>query len=289
MMVDPDLLIAEFGDAAAKVGIEGWPCQLRSETLPAPHQKPMLPPGEGAVYVFAISAAHGRTAPMRRRNGPEGRQSRTEQQAAVQALALPPHRPDDSHSGAEPAGSPDPVAVAGDPGPRCRDLRRLDAQQSRSHPFIHARRLRARSCRPGGLRVVPESAAPSRASRSEARKSYSSRIQQRHRLRATPPDFHRFADRPQRPPTTLLPGVRIEGSGVQIPSAPPRSEADFERATVPFFLRTAQVQQPLGVRPPRSVPRSKAPPGSGRGLLLTPVLTAALSGGDGSPYGAGGV
>jgi hypothetical protein len=59
----PSRLIAEFGDAAAKVGIEGWPCQLRSEALPAPHQKPMLPPGEGAVYVFAISAAHGRSAP----------------------------------------------------------------------------------------------------------------------------------------------------------------------------------------------------------------------------------
>jgi hypothetical protein len=62
-MVDPDVLIAEFGDAADKVAIEGWPCQLRSEALAAPHQKPVLPPGEGAVYVFAISAAYGRSAP----------------------------------------------------------------------------------------------------------------------------------------------------------------------------------------------------------------------------------
>jgi hypothetical protein len=62
-MVDPKVLIAEFGHSAAKVGIEGWPCQLRSEVLPAPHQKPTLPPGEGAVYVFAISAVHGRSAP----------------------------------------------------------------------------------------------------------------------------------------------------------------------------------------------------------------------------------
>jgi hypothetical protein len=62
-MVDPSVLIAEFGDAAAKVGIEGWPCPLRFEVRPAPHQKPVLPPGEGAVYVFAISAAYGRLAP----------------------------------------------------------------------------------------------------------------------------------------------------------------------------------------------------------------------------------
>jgi hypothetical protein len=32
VMIDPDVLIAEFGDAAAKAGIEGWPCQLRPET-----------------------------------------------------------------------------------------------------------------------------------------------------------------------------------------------------------------------------------------------------------------
>ena len=63
VMVDPGVLIAEFGDAATRVGLEGWPCQLRSEALPAPHQKPVLPHGEGAVYVFAISAAYGRSAP----------------------------------------------------------------------------------------------------------------------------------------------------------------------------------------------------------------------------------
>jgi hypothetical protein len=62
VMVDPDLLIAEFGDAAAKAGIQGWPCQLTADTCPAPHQKPDLPPGKGAVYVFAISAAYGRSA-----------------------------------------------------------------------------------------------------------------------------------------------------------------------------------------------------------------------------------
>jgi hypothetical protein len=36
VMVDPSVLIAEFGEDAAKAQIEGWPCQLRSETLPAP-------------------------------------------------------------------------------------------------------------------------------------------------------------------------------------------------------------------------------------------------------------
>jgi hypothetical protein len=62
-MTDPDILIAEFGEPAAKARIEGWPCPLRSETLPAPHEKPVLPPGDAAVYVFAISTAYGRSAP----------------------------------------------------------------------------------------------------------------------------------------------------------------------------------------------------------------------------------
>jgi hypothetical protein len=63
MITDPDILITEFGEAAAKAGIEGWPCPLRSETLPAPHMKPVLPPGEAAIYVFAVSTAYGRSAP----------------------------------------------------------------------------------------------------------------------------------------------------------------------------------------------------------------------------------
>jgi hypothetical protein len=36
---------------------------LAIETLPAPHSRPLLPPGQSAVYVFAISEAHGRSAP----------------------------------------------------------------------------------------------------------------------------------------------------------------------------------------------------------------------------------
>jgi hypothetical protein len=62
-MIDSNVLVAEFGDTAAKVGIEGWPCPLGLETLPAPHQKPTLRPGSAAVYVFSISARYGRSAP----------------------------------------------------------------------------------------------------------------------------------------------------------------------------------------------------------------------------------
>jgi hypothetical protein len=40
VMIDSNVLIGEFGDAAAEAGIEGWPCLLRSETLPAPTKGP---------------------------------------------------------------------------------------------------------------------------------------------------------------------------------------------------------------------------------------------------------
>ena len=63
MMMGPDVLIAEFGNAAGKAAIRGWPCSLRFEQRPAPHQKPELPPGEGAVYVFSIGSAYGSSAP----------------------------------------------------------------------------------------------------------------------------------------------------------------------------------------------------------------------------------
>ena len=63
MMIDPDILIRDFADAAGKVGVDGWPCPLRPEIHPAPHDKPVLPPGQAAVYVFATSAAYGLTAP----------------------------------------------------------------------------------------------------------------------------------------------------------------------------------------------------------------------------------
>ncbi len=62
MMMAPELLVSEFKADAARARIEGWPCPLRWETLPAPHQKPVLPAGEAAVYVFATSAAYGQEA-----------------------------------------------------------------------------------------------------------------------------------------------------------------------------------------------------------------------------------
>ena len=61
MMIGPDVLIAEFGDAAGKAAIRGWPCSLRFEQRPARHQKPELPPGEGAVS-YSLSAPL--TAPL---------------------------------------------------------------------------------------------------------------------------------------------------------------------------------------------------------------------------------
>ena len=62
-MTSPEVLAGDFAAAAAKARIEGWPCPVRTETLPAPHHRPLLPPGESAVYVFAISEAYGRSAP----------------------------------------------------------------------------------------------------------------------------------------------------------------------------------------------------------------------------------
>jgi hypothetical protein len=63
MMRDPAGLVADFQEAAAMAGTPGWPCPLRFEILPAPHKRHALPVGEGAVYVFAVSAAYGTRAP----------------------------------------------------------------------------------------------------------------------------------------------------------------------------------------------------------------------------------
>ena len=63
MLTDPEALIAGFREAADPAGIEGWPCPVRFETLPAPHERPPLPPDEAAVYAFTLSAAAGHSAP----------------------------------------------------------------------------------------------------------------------------------------------------------------------------------------------------------------------------------
>ncbi len=63
MLTDPEALLAGFCDAADRTGIEGWPSPVRFETLPAPHEKPPLPPDEAAVYGFTLGAAAGYSAP----------------------------------------------------------------------------------------------------------------------------------------------------------------------------------------------------------------------------------
>lgn len=62
-MIDPDRLIAHFGVDATKAGIDGWPCTLRSEVLLAPHRPTRLPAASTAVYLFALSATAGQSAP----------------------------------------------------------------------------------------------------------------------------------------------------------------------------------------------------------------------------------
>ena len=62
-MTAPEVLARNFAAAAAKARIEGWPCPVRTETLPVSHSRPFLPPGQSAVNVFVISEAHGRSAP----------------------------------------------------------------------------------------------------------------------------------------------------------------------------------------------------------------------------------
>jgi hypothetical protein len=61
-MTDPRALAADFDKDAAKAHIEEWPCPIQCEIRPAPHQKPRLPPGMAAVYVFSLSAVYGRNA-----------------------------------------------------------------------------------------------------------------------------------------------------------------------------------------------------------------------------------
>jgi len=59
MLVEPDILVAEFSYAASAAGIDGWPCEIRTEFLTAPHHPPTLPVGFGAVYVFALGSTYG--------------------------------------------------------------------------------------------------------------------------------------------------------------------------------------------------------------------------------------
>lgn len=64
MLIDPERLVADFGSAAGACGIVGWPCPVRTEVIRAPQgRQPVLPPGMGAVYVFALSEDSGARTP----------------------------------------------------------------------------------------------------------------------------------------------------------------------------------------------------------------------------------
>ena len=63
VIADPDELIRGFDHAASLAGLIGWPCSVTTETLRAPHRQPQLPFGLAAVYVFALGADAGRSAP----------------------------------------------------------------------------------------------------------------------------------------------------------------------------------------------------------------------------------
>lgn len=52
VLIDPDVLVDDFAASADKAAINGWPCTLRPELLPAPHMPPALRAGYGAVYAL---------------------------------------------------------------------------------------------------------------------------------------------------------------------------------------------------------------------------------------------
>ena len=63
MLLDPQALVADFATASIAAGVEGWPCEINTEILRAPHRHPALPTGFGAVYVFALGGDYGRSTP----------------------------------------------------------------------------------------------------------------------------------------------------------------------------------------------------------------------------------
>lgn len=63
MLTTPEALVADFAAAAIAAGVEGWPCEIRTETLPAPQHHLPLPAGFGAVCVFALGSEYGRDTP----------------------------------------------------------------------------------------------------------------------------------------------------------------------------------------------------------------------------------
>jgi hypothetical protein len=57
VLIDGAELVADFSAAAEELDLVGWPCQLKHELLPAPHQPRALLTGYGAVYAFALGGA----------------------------------------------------------------------------------------------------------------------------------------------------------------------------------------------------------------------------------------
>jgi hypothetical protein len=63
MLTSLKALVEDFGVAATAAGVEGWPCEIRTEILRAPHHHPALPGGFGAVYIFALAYDYGESTP----------------------------------------------------------------------------------------------------------------------------------------------------------------------------------------------------------------------------------
>jgi hypothetical protein len=55
MLVEPNTLVSDFSAAADRIPLTGWPCELKTELLRAPHTPVGLPAGYGAVYAFVLA------------------------------------------------------------------------------------------------------------------------------------------------------------------------------------------------------------------------------------------
>jgi hypothetical protein len=79
-------LVVDFAAAADRVGIDGWPCELRTELLPAPQAAEG--PTDGPRSCVCVRAARGHVGASWWRDGPQGRQSGSEQRGSFQQPAL---------------------------------------------------------------------------------------------------------------------------------------------------------------------------------------------------------
>ncbi len=143
VLTNPDALVEDFAAAASAAAMEGWPCEIRTEILRAPHRRPPLPAGFAAVYVFALAEEYGRATPAGAgavlkvgRVGPASGPRFSYQHYGFAALNL----------GEEPRSIPDHVAVAGDRCDRRLVRQAVDAEASRPCPFLPPCRARPRPC-----------------------------------------------------------------------------------------------------------------------------------------------